>query len=273
MTYFYKMKSLLFLILSLSALSVAHASDSLRTETQNGKQVMVYRVEQGQTLYSISRKFGISVNEIKALNPSMGQLKTGSELFLPTKNQNTQTVAKTENPGTDHDPTLKSHVVKQGETLYKISKMYNVSAADITKANDLSRGLKIGQELVIPTKEAVTNYASSINTTNPATTPTSIKTEKKTSATGYPSISETGSARFDVGIGNEDNYSVFHKTAIIGTLVLIKNKENGNTAHAKVVGNTKSGEACLVLMNKKVTEKLESSSNLLVVEIFYTPEQ
>ncbi len=43
-----------------------------------------------------------------------------------------------------------THIVKKGETLFRISKQYNVKVDDIKKWNNLSKdGLEVGQELII----------------------------------------------------------------------------------------------------------------------------
>ncbi|GAB3958874.1 hypothetical protein GCM10028805_53900 [Spirosoma harenae] len=45
--------------------------DSIRIEKKDGKRFIIHRVDEGQTLFAISRKYGRSVAEIKAANPEM----------------------------------------------------------------------------------------------------------------------------------------------------------------------------------------------------------
>lgn len=284
------MKYLASFVLVLLNLHLAFGSDSLRTEVVNGKQAIVHRVEQGQTLYAISRKYGVSVNDIKALNPALVQLKTGAEIYIPAKQpiNGTQTPTQSNNPpaspqkedqrGTDEDASQTTHIVKQGETLYKISRIYNVPVSTITKLNNLEKGeLKVGQELQI--SESAT-LPSSTNVQSPSLPPTPstsnsiiTKSEKRASATGYPSINESGLALLDESIPSGDFYSVQHKNAPVGTLVFIKCKENGNTAHAKVTSPLPTGKNALIAINKKIYDKLGSATASFEVEISYTPEQ
>ena len=262
----------LFLISSIAAF----ASDSLRVENVNGKQLMVYRVEKGETLFGIARKYAINVNEIKTLNPNLAQLKLGSEIYLPTKASVETLAAPIEKTkGSDDGEEQISHIVKSGDTFYKISKLYNVSVADLKELNSETIGLKLGQELIIPSKKMIQSKQELTSTTIPIShkTEPQNKTEIKKSASGYPSITETCRAKLDESIDNESAYSIIHPTAIIGTLVLIKNKENGNSVHAKVINNAKNSESGIISINKKVFDKLESKTNILQVEIFYTPEQ
>ena len=268
---------LVVLFFSILTTLCTYASDSLRTEIINGKKVIVHKVEQGQTLYSIARKYSVSVDAIKQLNPDITQIKTNSELYIPFKQEHINSAAvapapiKEEKRGTDEDQDQLVHKVMPGETLYKISKIYNVSVAKINEANQLgTKGIKTGQELIIPDAGAGSQTAVKQTPSKEASfLPQPIKSEKKTSLTGYPSITESGTAKLDESMLT-DSYQVQHKTAKIGTLILLKNKETGLVAHAKVTGTSTGQE--LVVINKKVYEKLEGKSKNIQVEVFYTPE-
>lgn len=257
---------------------VLFASDSLRVENVNGKQLMVYKVEKGETLFGIARKYAISVNEIKALNPNLAQLKLGSEIYLPTKapvETVPTNIPSEKTKGSDDGEEQLTHIVKSGDTFYKISKQYNVSVDDLKELNSETKGLKLGQELIIPSKKTIQSKQELTNTIIPIShkAEPQSKTEIKKSASGYPSITETCRAKLDEAIDNESAYLIIHPTAIIGTLVLIKNKENGNSVHAKIISNAKNSESGMISINKKVFDKLESKTTILSVEIFYTPEQ
>ena len=98
-------------------------------------------MKNGDTLYSIGRKFNISVDELKKINNLVSNnLSIGQKLKLNNKqNQN--------------DPI---YIVQRGDTLYSISKNNNVSIEDIIEANNLtSNVLSIGQELYIPSENEV----------------------------------------------------------------------------------------------------------------------
>ncbi|MGB9592704.1 MAG: LysM peptidoglycan-binding domain-containing protein [Anaerolineae bacterium] len=101
----------------------------------------VYVVKPGDTLYSIATRYGISwqtlasVNRI--LNPSL--LQVGQRLIIPSG-------------ATTPPPGAKTHIVKPGETLYRIALMYGTSVQAIALANNLSNVNIIypGQQLIIP---------------------------------------------------------------------------------------------------------------------------
>lgn len=108
-----------------------------------------YLVETGETLYSISRKFGISTEELQKLNPELKDgLKAGQVIRLRTAGVD---------PGTQYvtvQDTLVSfvyHRVKRGETVYSIARRYGILVADIMKYNpQAAQGIQPRQALQIP---------------------------------------------------------------------------------------------------------------------------
>lgn len=109
-------------------------------------------MKNGDTLYSIGRKFNISVDELKKINNLVSNnLSIGQKLKLNNKqNQN--------NP---------IYIVQRGDTLYSISKNNNVSIEDIIEANNLtSNVLSIGQELYIPSENEVIENQKPIENSN-----------------------------------------------------------------------------------------------------------
>lgn len=101
-----------------------------------------YIVKSGDTLYSIARENGLTVQDIISLNnlPSTN-LKVGQRLRLKAGTSNNLT--NSEN----------IYTVVKGDSLYAIANRYNVSVQDIINANNLkTTALSIGQKLIIPTK-------------------------------------------------------------------------------------------------------------------------
>ena len=100
----------------------------------------VHIVEKGQTLYSISKMYNISVSNLQRWNYlndysiSIGQSLKVSEGGIPQR-----LVASSS-----------SHIVEKGQTLYSISKIYNVSVSQLRTLNSLNDNtISIGQELII----------------------------------------------------------------------------------------------------------------------------
>lgn len=110
----------------------------------------MYYVEKGETLYSISKKFNISVQELQDLNGlSSTSLSVGQKLKIK-KDANTSTsISKSENT-TKVAVVKTAHIVEKGETLYSISKKYNTTVKDLQALNGLTdTALAVGQKLQV----------------------------------------------------------------------------------------------------------------------------
>lgn len=113
----------------------------------------IHKVQQGQTLYAISKLYDLKVDDIIALNPETEQgLKPGMELKIPAKKVEKNVVAVQQTlPATKVVKNTITHKVQKGETLYSISKQYETTQEEILKANnDLPNGLRIDDEILIP---------------------------------------------------------------------------------------------------------------------------
>lgn len=96
-----------------------------------------YTVQKGDSLWSISKKYGISVDELKNANGlSSNLLSVGQNLLIPSK---------------EVDSSSNTYTVKSGDTLYGIAQKYNTSVDNIKSLNNLSSDtLSIGQVLKMP---------------------------------------------------------------------------------------------------------------------------
>lgn len=99
-----------------------------------------YQVRAGDTLSSIARRFGVSLQSLKYLNAHLNpkRLKIGTHILLPhikNKRQHKKVLAKRN----DTNPEKSfSHTVSRGENVWMISQRYGVSAEDILSLNGLS---------------------------------------------------------------------------------------------------------------------------------------
>jgi LysM repeat protein len=110
---------------------------------------VIHSVLPGQTLFSISRMYGISVDEIKSANHLLSDtLKANQQLVIPVNKNEANAVSS--QPATNNYVT---HKVIENETLYSLSKRYGVSIDQIIAANPEQKdGLKLGAEIKIPVK-------------------------------------------------------------------------------------------------------------------------
>ncbi len=96
--------------------------------------MQTYIVEKGDTLYGISKQFGISIEDIKlANNLKDNTITVGESLLIPSTN------------------STALYIVKKGDTLYSIAQNYNVTVEKLKAINNLKNNiLSIGQQLRIP---------------------------------------------------------------------------------------------------------------------------
>jgi peptidoglycan endopeptidase LytE len=126
-----------------------------QTIKQNPVREIVYEVKAGDTLWSISRKFGVSVEEIAKFNNIKIEktLQIGDKLRIPQKGESEPSTITT-----NSEPKAKSlagtgvYEVKEGDSLWTIGRKFGVSPEEIAKANGISlnKTLKIGEKLFIP---------------------------------------------------------------------------------------------------------------------------
>ncbi|MGE3719143.1 MAG: peptidoglycan DD-metalloendopeptidase family protein [Bauldia sp.] len=130
-------------------------------------------VTSGQTLYSLSRDYGVSVSAIAAANgltqtsllnigqriviPAQGQLGTPPAPLGTITTQGTQVAATQPAPAAAPAPAATGplptqHVVRAGETMYAIAQMYGISPNALAQANNMASPdvVQVGQTLAIP---------------------------------------------------------------------------------------------------------------------------
>ena len=137
---------------------VTISKDKVRVD---GKICYSHVVLERQTLFSISKAYNVSIDEIYRYNPSVKEegLKKNSILIIPVQDsqaavpaeKSAETAPETKTAAPETQKTERIHVVKWFEDLDVIAEKYGVSVEAIMKANGLKgRKLSKKQKLVIP---------------------------------------------------------------------------------------------------------------------------
>lgn len=119
-------------------------SNPLKTQNSTSNQAttefITYEVLPGETLYGISRRYGLTVDDLMDENTLTGILQIGQVLRIPVKSsQNSNNL------------NGQFHLVLAGETKYGLSKKYGVSIDELEQSNpQIVRMLQTGQRIVIP---------------------------------------------------------------------------------------------------------------------------
>lgn len=109
-------------------------------------------IESGETLWGTSRKYGVSEAKLKEMNPILHSgFPAGAVIRIPVKEVE-QTAVKPVN-----ESAFKKHYVEKGQTLYGLSKLYDVSIPEIKKYNPVldNRNLVFGETILIPEKPVI----------------------------------------------------------------------------------------------------------------------
>ena len=119
-------------------------------KTEEGKFI-IHKVEQGQTLYAISKMYSVTVKDIQKSNPEIQEfgIRIDQTLRIPVKSVNKKEAKKS---AIELSGDTIYHEVKKKETLYALSKKYEISVEDIEKFNPVIKesGLQIGMIIKIP---------------------------------------------------------------------------------------------------------------------------
>ncbi len=151
----------------------ASTNSASNTATASVAQVSpsgIYTVRAGDTLYSVARNFGVSVNAIADANniPPNGFLYTGWQLKIPGARNvapPASGAASSDNASANTQPantlTTTTYIVRPGDTLYGIAVTHNVTMAALRIANNLPTPFVYsGQRLVIPNSAGASTQAS-----------------------------------------------------------------------------------------------------------------
>ena len=277
--------------------------DSVGVENLDGKKVILHKLDPKDNYYSLGRRYNIKPSTIIQFN-SNAQLRLGNIIKVPTELPFVTAAATP--PATTAPVTTSAaagsnapteYKVGAGETLYAISRRFNVKVEDIMSQNNLtSNNLQPGQILKIKTAAApavVTQTATGTTpvvvqqttTTQPAKRDSTAVAQADSAAFperrlpsnryGITERNEKGVATYidDAGLGLDPNKKlVLHRTAPVGTVLKITNPMTNRTTFAKVVGRFTDNEMTkdvVIVLTKSAADALGALDKRFHVNISY----
>lgn len=279
-------------------------ADSLGIERKGDVVLVLHKVKSGQTLYSLSRRYGTSVQSIRDENGGLSAgLKVGQTLKIPYGKEIRETASNA-------IPTdTKVHTVGKGETLFSISRKYGLKVEQLKTLNKLSsNALALGQKLIVeastpaqtpqpveeaPKEEPVKTDEQenpvvsepetpvvSVDTTSTEvaidTASTTIEIQKEAPAvyegTPFKEVTEEGVAELIEEEEPSKKFLALHKTAKVGTVIKIRNLKNDLTVYVRVVGqipDTSDNENVLIKINKRAHDQLKALDPRFMAELSY----
>jgi LysM repeat protein len=287
-------KNLLFCAFFFCLLPLAKASivDSLGLKKESSKTYIVYKMGNKQPVLSVLKRYNLSLAEFKQANPETDiPVRSGEIVFIPLHymDESTAVLIQSSKPAaipvaataTEKKADEKKvddegiHIVTAKQSLLNVANLYKVTMAEIRKWNNLTSDiLKEGQRLWVSTpKTTVIDKATLLPSKNPTeeTKSTEIVAPKEgTNPEGLKKTIETGIAELIDVPDNSGKYLALHKSAPIGTLVLVKNLANNQSIWVKVIGRLPNADSKLIIkLSPKAFERLNAVDKRIRAEISY----
>lgn len=230
---------------------------------------IIHKVEAGQTLYFLSKKYNISIDQLRQANPEILDdliIKPAQVLVIPVENKTVEL----------DQGGYKIHVVKTKETLYSLSKLYDISVSELINLNQLeSANISIGQELKVGKLQVNDDaiFEKSTNDIEIIEEKLDVKTEEDENQVNqakdvmlYKQLFESydngiNQLNKDKGIGNYlDGNSSGAYLAMVNNvpaeqIVKVRNLMNNKVIYLKVVGPVSSKDA-----DKNIAIKISKSA-------------
>ena len=226
-----------------------------------------YVVLPGETLYGISKRNGITVDELSKANASVlnGILKSDQKLTIPTRN-GSAVVSAPSNSSSES----RYHIVEPKETKFGLSKKYGVTITELENGNpQIVKGLQIGQKIIIPSSYKGDD-AVVVNTTPNATTSV-VESKPQTVTTPVvepkPVVENSVATKPSNSISSQDyvDYEIQPKETLFGL-----SKRAGMTVKEFTDLNPKLAEAVQIGMVIKMPKNAAVVSNVIPEKVNVT---
>jgi LysM repeat protein len=253
-----------------------------------------------ETMYSISKQYGVTIDEIKQWNnlPD-NSLSIGQQLII--KKSAASSPAR---PLTPEVSASKNgiHTVAAKETMFSISRQYGISVQQLKDWNKLEgNDLNIGQELVVVSAHVdPVREVAKVTSSTPPHQPTpvqntqspSAEVKKETTPTGTvakPVVNEqtirvtesvkssdevlqNGLAELIEGTSGNRKYLALHRSAPIGTIMKVRNEMNNREVFVRVMGklpDTAVNDKLVIKISKSAYDRLGAIDPRFRVEVTY----
>ena len=256
-------------------------------------------------------KNGLSIGQVVLVPRSTTVLAAPSEATAPAEKLAAVTRSPRANPAAGSRPAGgRTHVVASGQTLSFIARKYHVSIGDLRRWNNLKNdNLRLKQRLVVsaatparpaapleaPTavrddkppvavKDEVAKEDPRKEETRPGEThpeaphrapdaadDTTAGTEV---AESLRKVTESGMAEAIEASGESTKFLALHRTAAVGSLLQVRNPQNGLSVYVRVIGKlppTGANENVIIRLSRRAVQKLQVVDARFRVEVSYMP--
>lgn len=224
-----------------SSVTYLTAQDTVFLSINNeGEKLVEHQMMPRQTLYSLARFYGLSVEELYLYNPGLKEqsVTVGQVVLVPVPNIAIKRYKDQDFVTKEHAPVY--YRVRKGDTMFRISKVFFRMPADTIKRRNglLSDDLKEGQALfmgwmhISGVPDAWRQGAGSELDRGSAALYQIFKRE----AQGKKEVNEQGKAFWQKSSHEDSNLYALHRDAPINSVIQVINPMNQVVAFVKVIG-------------------------------------
>lgn len=187
--------------------------------SQSDNQYIYHTVQPKETLYSLVKKYNTNFATVENLNPELTpgspDIKIGQVLKFP----------KTNTVVSEKSTNTKTHIVKPKETVFSISKLYDLDISNFVEVNKIEGNyIRIGDELIVD-QNLLNREAAKVER------PEELLLENK-----GRHVFETGMASIIYNRMSNNQYLAMHRLAPINSHIKVTNEATGHTIVARVIG-------------------------------------
>jgi LysM repeat protein len=246
--------------------------DSLMLVIQDGKKYIQHPVKAKQTLFSISKFYSLSLEDLYDLNPVLRyepSLRTGNKLKIPIPNQAIKRYKK-DVPIYKLIPIY--YVVQEGDNLFQICKRhFSMPVDSILKRNKMkSPQIKPGQRIHMGWmgREGV---LAEWRTAKPATESSALKTRFDQDKAKHKEVEGQGVCFWQKDSKEKGDLYALHREAAVGTIIAVTNPIYQRTVFAKVIGRIPDGyeKNLEVILSPEAARKIGAKDPRFFVKVKY----
>ena len=262
----------------------------------------LHTVAAKETMFSISKMYGITIDEIKQWNNLTDNTLSIGQQIIVKKGSSTSGASTPSAPVVSRKGM---HTVAAKETMFSISRQYGITVQQLKEWNKLEGNeISIGQELVVaqPQGEVTKQSAPTVQSAPPVQSnpsvvqsPPPVVTEPKKDpqpaqpSTPKPEVKEqtirisesvkssdevlqTGLAELIEGTSGNRKYLALHRTAPVGTIMKVRNEMNNREVFVRVMGklpDTALTDKLVIKISKSAYDRLGAIDPRFRVEVTY----
>lgn len=135
--------------------NVKSVSAEQADDKKPGNAQRYHTIQPGETLYRLSQKYGVTPQDICAANPGLGisNFRSGEVIMIPSASTEStpakETAKETKEEAPDTIPIRTTHTVQRGETVFKVTQLYNITADELLAVNPHIKKNKLKKKTVL----------------------------------------------------------------------------------------------------------------------------